>query len=232
MVSKVILAPIVILALLAVVSMVGLGVGQLGTFSIGSTSFSPTTATYYYDANGNPKVYANNLTAVAEPGSIVHLYYLTPVGAVVSKYAGWENASSGSMGENGAYELYTDAHGQDALVYTSVNPFYNPPQNANAGGTPSGQQVNLDIAGLIVVLSIVLIAAGVAGFHFLGSGESETSVAVLLKIGTMLGIWGVFSGLSYTLLLLLPDLMGIYLYLGLTFFFVVGMIDTIGHPSQ
>jgi hypothetical protein len=246
--SKYLTAPLIIIAILALISLFGLG-SNTGTFGLysQSTSFSnvKSTQVYLYDSGGNAVMFAQNHTAVNpnESISLVHLYLLTSGGLgaggipviglpVATKYAGFTNSSGLGSFLNGAYELFTDTHGQNALLWTNVNSFANPAQSTNGN---INTNINLDIGAMIAILSIVMVVAALIGVQVVGSGASnDTTSAVILKFGAMLGIWGVFSGLSYTLLFTsgIPLNLGSYFYLVLTFIFVVGLVDTIGHPSH
>jgi hypothetical protein len=235
MTSKFITAPLIILIILAMLSLIGLGTGILGSFNMSTSSFSNSSNAqkYFYDDNGNPKVYANNLTNVAETGTIVHLFYILPIGAVASKYAGWENTS-------GTYGLFLDTQGKDRLAWTSVNVFYTisgePTISVNKSGnsgTSIAANINFDIGAAIAILSAVMVIAALVGLQVVGSSASnDTTSAVILKFGAFLGTWGIFSGLSYALLVQLPLAFGSYFYLIITILFVIGLIDSIGHPSH
>ena len=236
--SKYLTSPLIIICVLAFFSVVGLGVGALGGFNMQVASFSNLTINgfttpYLYTVDGLPKVYTNNYTAVAESGEIFQEYVL--VNSIISyqtKYAGWRNST-------GTYQLYNSpvAHAEEnQVLWTSFN-LGNSPTKVNSvsssGQSSILQNVNFDIGALISVIAVVITIACLIGAQVIGSSASnDTTSAFILKAGAFLGLWGIFSGVSYSLLVYIPLNFGIYLYLFLTFIYVVGLIDTIGYPSK
>ena len=237
MVSKFIVAPIIILLILSLVSIFGLGTNAtLGTSNIG-LGLTPSQActTKYYDSSGVAKVYANG-TAVNEGGTIGRESVLFPIPFVTYNNAVWLNTSAinGHYSKYPQYYLYTDTSGSSQLNFDtaiSVAGYmgYNANPNVNGGVSVSP---TTDIVAMLVVISALLDVGAVIGLHFLGSGESDSTIAMILKFTGFMAIWGIFSGLSYNLLSMIPLYIGLWFYFAITLLFVVGLVDTIGFPSK
>jgi hypothetical protein len=109
----------------------------------------------------------------------------------------------------------------------------------SSSGTIDGSQTNttfeiasqdFDMSGsqmAIGILLAALIIGGVAGIHFLGSGLSELSQALIFQSVIYLGLWTVFSVLAWGIIGLAMGALGLLLWFVLTLVYVVGFATEI-----
>ena len=57
-----------------------------------------------------------------------------------------------------------------------------------------------------------------------------TAAGAIIKGSALVTLWAVVSAMSYSLILIVP-VYGPIIYFFLTFFYTLGMINSIGHPS-
>jgi len=98
------------------------------------------------------------------------------------------------------------------------------PYNTN---TPYGINFGInEITGAIAIIIIIIYLAVLLGIQIFGSGISEHSVRVVITLTSYLAIWGVFSVLSYNLIISI-EIFGTLIYIFLTIMFVIGVINKI-----
>jgi hypothetical protein len=217
--SPFIYVPILVLAFISLFSVAGLQTGQFGYYNAGLGSNS-----VYYDFYGNPMVYYN-LTGVQGAGSVVS-------DSLVSSGAYWFNGSSSSLtiGSTILYSniflMFLDNSGSLAMACDFSKVSINGYNTSGSFGVTIGSAV-----GLLGALLAVMALSAIVGAKIFGSGEGEVSTAVILKFTAYLGLWGVFSGLTLSLLGELPLMLGYVLYFVLSLFVVIGLMDTIGGSS-
>lgn len=217
MVSKFLYIPLAIIALVAIVNVLGLTAGSSFPMTV---SLAGNEGTIYYDSGGNEVCYAN-LTVITG----VHQLNAYPrwVDLFDTHQLGIDNSSS-MVDPNWSaivYPLYFDTAASAPVPFSSEVVY-------------SGASTHFDLGsslGLIAVTTILMGVGAVIGMHFFGSGESDVSIGMVLKFTGFLMIWGVFSILSMNTLTLLPLALGGTFYFGLTLIYVIGMVDSIGHPS-
>jgi hypothetical protein len=98
-------------------------------------------------------------------------------------------------------------------------------------GTPSFYEVptsnytfNIDgLTGALIILTGVIILAGVTGIKILGSGLDSESVRIILILTAYITLWSIFSFLSIPLINLIPVFNGV-IFIGLTIIYVIGVI--------
>lgn len=198
---KLILFPLGCLILLSLLSMTGLGDTLLGDITLEGDP----SETLYYDEGGHGVVYANG-TAAGEAGSIVTLYGFP--------YAYWSNATLMY------YQLYWDNGGERNILAEDIGK-----TEASASGLVFSSQ---NAIGLIILITGLLILAGVVGIRILGSGISDISVGTIILGTSYLAIWGVFSVLSLDLVVAGGDLIMPIAYFVLTAIYCVGIVGQIG----
>lgn len=86
------------------------------------------------------------------------------------------------------------------------------------------------VLGAIIMFVALAILVGVAGFSFLGSGLSDTSVRIITWVTFYGAIWSIFSVLSMNLILQI-ELYGTWIYIGLTFCYVIGVAQKLRGDS-
>ena len=210
-------APLVILFIVTLGSVAGLASTAFnGNASIGTQLITSNNVTYFYDSHGNPIVYAANLTGVEGAGHVQEL-----AGFNGGTAAAWTNAT-------GTYLMYFDTSAKQLVYYDQMNGAYS---NSQTDGNV-GVAITMDsILGLIAFAGALMAIGAVIGLHFLSSGEADVSVGMVLKFTGFLGLWTILSALSYPLIGKIPLSLGTYMYFGLTLSFIVGLVDSIGHPS-
>lgn len=80
------------------------------------------------------------------------------------------------------------------------------------------------VLGFIIMFVALGVLAGIAGFSFLGSGLSDSSVRIITWITFYGAIWGIFSVLAMNLIIAI-ELYGSLIYLGLTGCYVIGVVQ-------
>lgn len=84
---------------------------------------------------------------------------------------------------------------------------------------------DLIVAG-IVLLTTIIIVAGITGIQFLGSGLNVASVRVIILLTGYIGIWVALTTLAYSLITSI-QVFGSIIYIGLTLAYVIGVIQKI-----
>lgn len=81
--------------------------------------------------------------------------------------------------------------------------------------------------GAMVVLVAAIAIAMLLGISILGSGVSEYTQSLTLHVAVYGGIWGVFSALSYTMLISLA-IFGAFIWICFTVMYVLGFVQEMG----
>lgn len=206
---KYIIFPLAIMFLLCMANMLGLGsTGTLGDLNIGDTG-THRLKDFYYDSAGNPICYPNGTAAT--PNDDGHLWVHT-IGRFDHEMY-WANST-------GNYLLYFDTGGEAPANSDTVNT-----------PTPWSNTLGQSLGFIALVLGIMAVSV-IAGFHFFGTGVSEIGASAIYKTTAYLAIWGVLSALTMTLLFQLPMYMGSIMYLAFTMIYCLGIINSVGHPSD
>lgn len=220
MVTKFLSGPLLIIMLMAFFSMLGLGDlgGDLDTTGTGSTI---TPSTLLYDSGGTVVCYANLTVITSASQWNAYVRWAQIPG---TDYIGFDNSSNMINPNWGGplYQLYYDVNATDPVPYQATLVF------------PGSSVGHFDIAtslGLIGVVGVLMAVGAVIGAHFLGSGESDISIGMILKSTGFLMLWGIFSILAMNILTQIPEI-GVFLYFGLTGCYVIGIVDSIGSPSS
>lgn len=213
--------PVGILAVLALLSVLGLGQTEIITAGLNNATWGNinyrtwSDTTIYYDYHGNPKCYAN-LTAINEAGTVGDL----PTLAAQSGYSFWRNAT-------GFYQLYSDNTHTNALGIEDTGTTMQGPPTQGGFSMTIGNSL-----GLAVVISGIIVVGLIASVRVFGFGLSDVGINTLIKGGAYILIWAVFSGLTMNLLVAGGDLYSPLIYLGLTGVFAFGVMSEIGTPSN
>lgn len=205
---KLILIPLSVLITLSMLSMIGLGAGgELGQIGFGQSITGPDAI--LYTSTAHQTVYANG-TAIGEEGRISDV-------DGVSGIAFWYNTSYGTP-----FELYTDsACTIPAKIIDTSAPL--------GGGAWTWEGSMTSSLGLIALIVGLMIFLTVVGARFLTYGQSELGLSAIFKGTAFIAIWGVFSLLA---LPLMGDVPLNILYFILTVIYTLGIINSVGSPSN
>ena len=80
------------------------------------------------------------------------------------------------------------------------------------------------VYGALVIFVVIIAIVGLIGIHIFGSGLSDQSVKIISGIIIYGGLWSIVSILSMPLILLI-EVFGSLIYLGLTITYVVGVVS-------
>lgn len=113
------------------------------------------------------------------------------------------------------------------LVITFFNVFLGASYVSFNTNTPYGITFGInEITGAMAIIIILIYVAVLLGIQIFGSGISEHSIKVVISLTSYLAIWGVFSVLSYNLIISI-EIFGIIIYIILTIMYVIGIINKI-----
>lgn len=196
--------PLAILAVLGILTVLGIAEGSFSTANLGGDP----DETIYYDSGGHPVVWAN-LTAIGEKG----WFYKTGAG-----HLGWVNSTGIISGViTTYYVLYWDNGGSSQIKYEDLGKTYATSSLGDISLTSS-----LGFIALLVGLSALAV---VVGLRILGSGTSEFSVSMVISVIFWMALWGVFSVMSLALISELGNL-GNILFFCLTLLYTIGVYQT------
>ena len=96
------------------------------------------------------------------------------------------------------------------------------------GGFTSGLEVDTSFAidefwGLLGTIIVIALIGAIFGIQLFNSGLNSESVRMLIITFTYIGIWGLFSLLSYDLIMSIP-IFGAIIWFVLTFVYTLGVI--------
>lgn len=81
-----------------------------------------------------------------------------------------------------------------------------------------------EFQGALVIIITVMVIATLFGLQIMGSGFSSTSVRIITIGVSYYGVWGVFSVLSYNLIISI-EIIGALIYIVLTIMFSIGILN-------
>jgi hypothetical protein len=207
--AKLLYLPLLILIMIAFISIVSFGTSGFDYVSLNQA----WSTDKYYDVYGRELCYSN-LTSINEQGSIIN------DGFFHGDTASWYN---GTMGIQGfyypTYPMYTEPTGTTRLLFSDVG---------KAGNVNIALTTTLGFIAIVIGITALVL---IVGLHILGSGISEISVDAIYKSTAYLAIWGVLSAISYVQIVSIPMNFGMYLYLGLTVMYTLGIVNSVGHPQ-
>lgn len=194
-----IILPLAVLFIIAMVNLSGLGVaGTLGQTTIGGSPDS----TIYYDSAGVAKCYANG-TVIGEAGVILN---------GDGNLAQWGNETQWWGGYSVYYQLYWDESATQPVSYSDVGKGY-----------PASGSINIYSSfGLIAMIIGIMALAGVVGLRIMGSGIAERSASTIIMGTAFIGLWTIFSAISFTIITSFA--LGSILYLALTACYCIGIL--------
>jgi hypothetical protein len=218
--------PVGILAVLALLSVLGLGQteiidagldnatwGDINYNNYGGSGDPPL----YYDVDGNPKIYAN-LTEV-NPGEGIMASFPYVPGLVF-----WRNGTTPFT----FFPLFHNTDGTNPVKWSEVGQL-----NGLATNTGGGFQAGLGTTlGLLAVIAGIVAVGVIASVRFFGFGLSDVGINTLMKGGSYILVWAIFSGLAMNLIVAGGDFYTPITYLGLTGVFAFGVMGEIGTPSS
>lgn len=115
------------------------------------------------------------------------------------------------------------------LVITFFNVILGASFSSYTLDTPYGTPMGIDvITGALAIIIILISIAVVVGIKVLGSGISEQSVHTIIVIVGYGSMWGVFSVLSYNLIVSI-QYFGLIIYLVLTIMYVIGVMSKLSN---
>jgi hypothetical protein len=222
--------PLVFMFVLSMFALSGLETGQeLGS---GYTYGKYTENNAFYDWTGRAIVNASNFQPLAEAGQVRSYYhdFIIDVGAG-QIYAIWQNSTWQMITKEGYY-LYPTSNGNSTgdlpILYQDYTDYMS--------GANTNTLLNLTASfnssyGLIALFISLMVGIGLAGIHFFGIGESETSLQTIFMGTGLIAVWCVFSAVSLSLLASVPLGLGAIFYFGLTLSYIIGMLMNIGKSS-
>lgn len=226
--EELILYPIIILLVIAMLSMTGLGANTadaskgFGLYNSETSMDNDGNYLYLYDYTGSITCLWNGTGAHAD-GSI----WLNSGGRILKNDytagANWRNAT-------GSYALFYD-HGTTKPVkwadMTSSIPFITDSSGVDEAKINGEPFSFTDSLSWIVVIGAIMAVGSIVGLKIFGSGESETSVDLLLKGTFFITIWGILTAMAYPLILEAGFWLFL-IYFGIALIYTVGVILTIG----
>lgn len=88
-----------------------------------------------------------------------------------------------------------------------------------------GQTMGIDeVEGAIVIIIVLIALVVLVGIQVVGSGLSDTSGKAVMTLVAYISVWGIFSTLSYDLIISI-EAFGTIIYLILTIMYAVGVIQ-------
>lgn len=213
--------PLIFMFVIAMFSLAGLGEGELGTGYV----YNSDTETYYYIYTGEPVMYTANLTGLGYPS----LFGAKTVSSV--DYVYWNNNSFQFLTGTGYYLYHTsdgNSTGDTPVLWKEIDDKITSLNNVGNDRILSVVADFTSSYGLIMLFVALMIAIGLLGLNFFGTGENETSTQTIIMGAGFLAVWGICSAISLSLLGDIPLGLGSIFYFGLTFAFVIGLIMNIG----
>lgn len=193
---KLIVFPLVMLICLSFLSLLGLGIVNEGNTNVYGTA----EITGYYDADGHQVSEANRTTLTGETGRFHHVQDRSQPQHGEYGRLYWINAS-------GTYEVWSTPDGENAQDATLTFDLF-------------------DSLGLIIIVTVTMGVATLAGVKFFGTGISTAKE--LFLVTALITIWGVFSTMGLSMLLELPLFFGAGFYFFLTSMYCLGIINQVG----
>lgn len=234
--SKFIVIPLAIMALLTVMSVCGLGTADNGGLFSTQTYSTEVGDGYGYQLQGgngilydeyNHEICYYNGTAtpayVGDPGRVEE--WTRP--AMFAPIAVWNNDTDNP--NSTLYPLFNE-YG-DSVTWDQMF-------NVNPSTSGSNQYffILTSSVGMIALVVVIMGVGSIVGLKIFGTGESEISVELLLKGSFYLTVWGVMSLLSYPLISGAGATAGgfiIYVfYFILCTVYALGMINSIGNGGN
>lgn len=201
-----IIVPLAVVAILGLLSTLGLGATLDGiAYDIDTGDQQPSI---YYDSGGHALMWSN-FTEIGEKGKVFSS----------GDYAIWSgNGTNVWFADINWYPMYWDTSGQVQLLFKDL------------GKTaPSGVGVSFSFTsglGFLALLIGISAIAVVAGLRVFGSGTSETAVKLLTIGAGLMALFGVFSFLASALLF--ESWLGTIAYFFLTMIYTLGIILSVG----
>lgn len=203
---KLIIIPLAVMLMLVLFSQMGLGTSEtFGKATLGSTQYDVSVL---YDSDGNQKVNATTLEPLDGLEQIT--IYEDDIG-----FAIWYNQTT--YWSRGC--LYWDVDGEDPVLYNDLG------RSSPQGVSVLGVELNTSTVFLAIVTCVIALVS-VVGFQLFGSGESETSISVIVIFGGLMAFWSILSLGGLPLLTLVPYL-GSLLYVILTLVYSIGCFKAI-----
>lgn len=170
------------------------------------------------DINGHPVCWYNQTSVHGENGLII----AADSNGYPPQEAAWQNSTS-------FYYLFYDTDGADPVFYSDLNGGVASRPTARVGPHWEGiKSFNLsDSWGWLALVAAITAVASFVGLKFFGSGESETSLKLLLSSTFFITVWTTLSVITYPLILEGGFFVFIF-YFGLTGCYAVGLILSTG----
>lgn len=117
------------------------------------------------------------------------------------------------------------------ITFNSSDIIKNPTiDGTTTGYEETGQTFSVTVTetlGIMAIIAVIEAIAVIAGIQVLGSGLNETSTMIIYKSAGLTILWSIFSVTSLQVLLLIPFSLGLLLWLFLTLFYAVGIINSV-----
>jgi len=191
------------------------GLGETDTLGSGWVTGTEQPTPYLYDWSGHAIIFSNNLSKVDDEG-----WFQEGSGGK----ALFINGSAWNLYNTGYY-IYKYPEGNSSEV--DATPLQYEWVMEQKQALVSAKIVDFSVSvstswGLLALIAGMIVTFAIIGFKVLDSGESETSLNLILVGGGLLAVWAIFSVLSMPLITSIPY--GSILYLGLTLSYCVGII--------
>lgn len=218
-----ILAPLAILIILSLLSMLGVGATPDTNFGTGKMGIGTTQNTLLYDSTGHPVCYING----SNYGEVGYLWTYERKMWIIDQFdqdtpyfIQWSNGSA-TLGTYQEYNVYSD---QSAVDQMDENE-YNYQKELMENGVSFNIWSSIGLIGIVIGITIF---AGIIGIRIVSSGESDVSVQTILLGTAYVALWGIFSAIALSLIIELGTVGGI-IYFILTACYTIGFIMSLGN---
>lgn len=209
---KYLVIPLSIMLILTVLGQMGLVEDATG-FGEGDLRVAGGTVTdWYYDVDGNPKLNSTSLVPY-DPAEKITVVNDGAIG--VALFYNDTNLF------HTYYSLYHDTEASEPVLYGNLGQG----GASSGGGALLGVGISDNFAFIALIVGIIALV-GVIGIQLFGSGESETSIFVIIVFTGLLALWTILSFGSYDMIVSIP-LFGPIVYVVLTLMYSVGAFQMV-----
>lgn len=194
--------------------------GQMGMatsdgFGEGTLEVHGVNTGVYYDSDANPKLNITTLETIAPDEEI------TIFPDDITGYATFYNQTMYPTRDF----LYYDTGASEPVLYDNLGKTY-------AGSSPTVMGVSVDSSfAFIAILVGVSAFVGIIGFQLFGSGESETSIFIIVILSGLIALWSVLSYGALGMITSIP-IFGAPLYVIFTLMYCVGCFQAISNSGS
>lgn len=222
--NTLIFGPLIIMLIFTALSVSGLGTATLNQEFVAYQSYTSSGVNEFGEAMtlndryGTAICYYNGTSVHGESG----YFELYEADTYPPPECAWKNSTT-------FYQLFYDTTGDDPVYYYDISTGVASRPEARVGPHWEGiKTFNLaDSWGWLALVAAIAAVATFVGLKFFGSGESETSLQLLLKSTFFITVWVTLSLTAYPLILL-GGFFVFLLYFAMTLTYSVGVILSVG----